>query len=123
MHTPSVTRISGLIDRVEQFFFQRRDLRFRIFGTKRAGRRFFRQRHAQIGGTADADADDGRGARFRARTDDLFEHKFLDAVHAVRRDKHFQERHVLRAGTFRDEQNVKALGVADEIVFELVLEF
>src|SRR5215203_1555692 len=74
-------------------------LAFRILAGRpeRARRRHLGEVHAYIRGAADADADDGGRAHAAAELDDLVDDEGLDAVDALSRDEHLQERAVLAA--------------------------
>src|SRR5213075_1892702 len=64
---------------------------------------------------ADPHADDPRWARLAAGADDRLEDELLDPLHAVGRDAHLQEAHVLGAGALRDALDVEPVPLRDEL--------
>src|SRR5665647_2632924 len=80
-----------------QLVFEGRDDRVVAVRAERAQNGLFGQRRTEVGGAAQADADDGRRARLGAGVDDALEHELLHGADAVGRDEHLEEAHVLRA--------------------------
>ena len=69
---------------------------------ERARRRALRERDAQVGRAADADADDRRRAGLAAGREHAVDDERLDRVDAFGGDRHLEERVVLRAAALGD---------------------
>src|SRR5579863_9021242 len=86
-------------------------------GVARADRprdRLLREIHRVVRRAADSDTDDAGRARLAAGADDRLEHELLDPPHAVGRDAHLEEAHVLGAGALRHALHVEAVPIGDE---------
>src|ERR1700754_4747130 len=94
------------------------DLRALVVGTNRAewpGRGNLGEVHAEIGGAANADADNGRQADASSGLDHPVDHKTLHRVDAVGRQQHLQVRAVLRSRALRNHLDRYRLRLLVEI--------
>src|SRR6266516_757293 len=103
------------VQELEQLVLELGDDRVGIPRPDRPRDRFLGEIHRVVGRAADPDADDPGRARLAAGADDRLEDELLDPLHAVGRDAHLQEAHVLGAGALRDALDVEPVPLRDEL--------
>jgi hypothetical protein len=105
----------GLVQELEELLLELCHLGVRVARADGTRDRLLREVHRVIGRAADADSDDSGRARLAAGADDRVEDEALDPGHAVGRDAHLEEAHVLRARALGDALDVEPVPVGDEV--------
>ena len=104
-----------LVHRARELRLEPGAFRVRASAAQRPRRGDLGEMDAQIGGAADADADDRRRAGLAACVQHTVNDKCLDRVHTFGRNGHLEPGVVLRAAAFRNHLDGQRVGIRDEI--------
>jgi hypothetical protein len=106
---------SGLVQQLEELILQLGNDRILIARPDGTSDGLLGQVHRVVGRPTDPNADDPGRTGLAAGADDRLEDELLDPLHAVGRDAHLQEAHVLRAGALGNALDVEAVPVRHEL--------
>src|SRR5688572_27415594 len=104
-----------LVHRAREALLELRAFGIVAAGAERARRGDLGEMHAQVGGAAHADTDDGRRAGLAAGVQHAIDHEGLDRVHALGRHRHPEPRVVLRARALGDHLDRQRFAILREI--------